>query len=458
MLAANDITIRMPPCNVQAEKATIGSVLLDPTVFDDIAPILKPESFYDDANARVWEATASIAQKGQRLDVELLSDRLKKNGHYDLVGGLAYISELIHSVPHAASATYYAQIVADAAIRRGVILASTDAITDAFDNDDPGGILSRAEARLSAIHEHQVSLDVKSIGDVLQQAMESLDHKAPRGLPTGLADVDRLISLRPGNVAVLAARPSMGKTALALNIATNVARAEHPVLFISLEMGGQEVSERLLASEAKVPYHDIRACLLSSKDRRSLVEASCEIANMPLWIDDTPSRNVSDIAAVARREKRKHKIELLVIDYLQFIAPENYREPREQQVAGMSRRIKALARELQIPVLLLCQLNRQAETEEPKLSHLRESGSIEQDADVVMFIHREHQGKNPSEDNTGKLLVKKQRNGECGRITLTWQGHFQRFVNFSHAAEECENFQPSFEKWNQGTLQPGPQF
>lgn len=457
-LAAPNMLERMPPANVSAEKSTLGSVLIDPNVYDDVALLVKPESFYDEANARIWEAAATIANKGHRIDVELLTDRLKKNGHYDLIGGLAYISELVHSVPHAASASYYAQIVADAAVRRGVILASTDAINDAYSSDDPKGILSRAEARLSAIHEHQSSLDVKPIGDVLHAAFARMDSQEPAGPSTGLIDVDKLISLRPGNVAILAARPSMGKTALALNIATNVARIETPVLFISLEMGSQEVAERLLSAEAQVYYHDLRAGNLSREDRRKLVEASSDIASMPLWIDDTPSRSVSEIAALARRQKRQKGLGLLVIDYLQFVVPDNYREPREQQVAGISRRIKSLARELSIPVLLLCQLNRQAETEEPKLSHLRESGSIEQDADVVMFIHRDKQGQSPSQDNIGKLLVKKQRNGECGRVTLTWQGHYQRFVNFCPPAAECASYTPAFEKWNDGNLQPGPQF
>jgi replicative DNA helicase len=445
----SELLDRLPPQSPEAERAVLGSILLDPQMCDDVILIVRPEDFCSAANEKLFRNLLALHDEGKRIDITLLVERLKQEGDFEAVGGAAYLAEVAQSVPYAANAAFYAEIVRNKATLRELIHASTEIIRDAWDPTiDPRELMNQAEEKVFSVHDRRSSDQVIDIHNLLVEAFERIDARLERregaGTPTGFRDLDALTGgLHNSELVVLAARPSMGKTALAANIAENVAiEANVPVLLVSLEMARLELAQRLLCSQGKIDGHKFRSGFLSGEDRKKLVEASARLSRAPLFIDDSPSRTVPEIAACARRLKRREKIGLVVIDYLQLIQPDDTRDNRQEQVAKMARRLKALARELQLPVLCLAQLNRQVETGKvedfrPRLSHLRESGAIEQDADVVMFIHREeYYHKREKAEELGivgaaTLMIAKQRNGQTGDIKLRWFEKHTRFENFS---------------------------
>ncbi len=444
---------RQLPRSLEAEKAVLGSILLLPQVFDEVALILRPDDFYDDANRTLFEHLLQMHDGGQQLDPMLLVERLRSADQYETIGGAAYIAELGSVVPTAAHAEYYARIVADKAVLRSLIHAGTDILHDAYDpTADTREMLSKAEEKVFGILESRGSNELNVISEVLQKSLDRIDARmdqdhAAGGLETGFDDFDQMTGgLQKSELVILAARPSMGKTALAMNITEHaVLRVGAPVLFVSLEMAALELADRLLCSVAEVNGHRLRNGTITSDERRKLVQSAAEISQAPLYIDDSPSRTMTEISANARRLKRREGLGLIVIDYLQLIDPDNPRDPRQEQVAKIARRLKGLARELEVPVLCLAQLNRQVEAtrdNKPQLSHLRESGAIEQDADVVMFIHREEYYQTNEEDREqvrgeAELLIRKQRNGPTGDIKLTWLHDFTRFRNHAPAPHDA---------------------
>lgn len=443
--SADRLLERQPPQAVEAEKAVLGSLLLLPEVCDEVALILRADDFYDDANAIIYGHMQRMHDDGKQIDIMLLMQSLKDAGQYESIGGAAYLAEVGEAVPTAAHAEYYAGIVREKAILRSLIHASTDILKEAYDPTvEPRQMLSRAEEKIFGILESKGQGQVAPIRDVLQQALERIDARMKHdhgagGVETGLDDFDDLTGGMHGSeLLILAARPSMGKTALALNMVEHVAiDCGQPVLFVSLEMSSLELGDRLLCSRARVNSHRLRNGKITAEESRSLVETAAQIANAPLYIDDSPSRTMTEISAAARRLKRRGGLALIAIDYLQLIDPDNASDPRQEQVSKIARRLKGLARELDVPVLCLAQLNRQAEAsgdKKPQLSHLRESGAIEQDADVVMFVHREEYYQTNEEDRErvrgeADLLVRKQRNGPVGDVELTWLHDFTRFTN-----------------------------
>lgn len=448
---------RERPANVDAERAVLGSILLKPDVCDDVALLVRAEDFADDAHQLLFRHLLELHDSGKRIDVTIVLERLRTKGDLDRIGGAPSLAEIVQSVPHAAHATHYGQIVRDKAMLRSLIDASTDILRDAYDAiDEPRELVARAEAKIFSILEHRSSAEAKPIEAVLVEVMERMDARmkhehALGGVETGFTELDALCGgLHNSELIILAARPSMGKTAFAMNIAEHVSiDLKQPVLFVSLEMASLELADRLLCSAAQVNGHRLRNGTISQEDRRRLVQKSAEISAAPLYIDDTPSRTLTEIAAVARRLKRKQGLSLVVIDYLQLIEPDNPRDPRQEQVAKIARRLKTMSRELDIPVLCLAQLNRQAEQSRdnrPRLNHLRESGAIEQDADVVMFVHREEYYQSNDEDRErvkgqAEIIVAKQRNGPIGDIKLLWQHDYTRFVNLEHRPyDEFEAF------------------
>lgn len=451
---AQPILDRAPPCDVSAEVAVLGSILIKPDVCDDLVMILKADDFYDDANRKLYEHITEMIDAGQKIDPTLLVNRLKSADDYEAAGGTAYLAKLANSVPNAAHAVYYAEIVRSKATLRKLIEASTSILRDAYDEtQDPKDLLSQAEQRVFQIQDARTGQSAESINDLLKQAMERIDARmkgthAVGGVDTHFTDYDAMCGgLHNGELVILAARPSMGKTAFALNVAENVSfLSRAPVLFVSLEMSGIELADRLLCSVARVNGHQLRNGTISQDDRKRLVEKAIEVSNAPLFVDDSPSRTVSEISAVARRIKQREKnLGLIVIDYLQLIEPDNPRDPRQEQVAKIARRLKGMAREQKVPVLCLAQLNRQAEEgkdHRPRMSHLRESGAIEQDADVVMFVHREeyyHRGDEASQyAGQAEIIIAKQRNGPVGDVELTWEKQFTRFQD--RAQERHEEF------------------
>ncbi len=434
---------RQPPCDISAEMAVLGSILLMPDICNDLILTLKSDDFYDDANRLLYQHMTGMVELGQKVDIRLLVNRLKTAEVYDVVGGSAYLGRLSNCVPNAAHAVYYADIVIQKSTLRKLIEASTSVLRDAYDEStDAKELLSQAEQRMLSIQDQRGGNQADTIGQLLTEAMERIDARmkgehASGGVDTHFSGYDEKCGgFHNGELIILAARPSMGKTALALNMAEKVALVgRQPVVFVSLEMSGVELAERLLCSTARVNGHNLRIGRLSNDERQKLVRKAYEISNAPLYVDDAPSRTVSEIAAVARRIRQREKgLGLIVIDYLQLIEPDNHRDPRQEQVAKIARRLKGLAREQKVPVLCLSQLNRQAEEgkdHRPKMSQLRESGAIEQDADVVMFVHREeyyHRGEEARQyAGQAELIIAKQRNGPVGEIELTWEKDFTRF-------------------------------
>ncbi len=460
---SSEILDRLPPQSLEAEKGVLGSLLIDPQICDEIALMLRPDDFYADANQRLYRAIMAMHEEGKRIDPTLLIERLKQEGEYEAIGGHAYLGEVASSVPYAHNAIHYAEIVRNKATVRELIHASTEILRDAWDPTyEPKELISHAEEKIFAVHDRRSTDRVTHIENLLIEAFDRIDARLARGegdaTPTHFRDLDVLTGgLHPGEFIVLAARPSMGKTALATNIAENVAILSRvPVLFVSLEMARLELAQRLLCSQGSIDGSKFRSGFISSDEREKLMEASGKLSQSPLFIDDTPSRTVTEIAACARRLKRRESLGLVVIDYLQLIQPDDPRDPRQEQVAKMARRLKALARELTVPIICLAQLNRQVEASgreehRPRLSHLRESGAIEQDADVVMFVHREeyYHTKEKAEElgitGQGLLILAKQRNGPTGDVKLQWSEKYTRFRDFAEKPyEEFSSYASDF--------------
>jgi replicative DNA helicase len=458
----DELLDRQPPRSLEAERAVIGSLLLLPEACDEVALTIRADDFYDPAHRTIYSHMLALHEGGQQIDPTLLAQRLRDAGQYESVGGAAYLLELTQEVATAAHAEYFARIVRDKAVLRALIHASTDIIQDAYEPVvNAREMLARAEERVFRILDSKGDTRVRTVREVLHESLARIDARMQRqhacgGLETGFLDLDDLTGgLHSSELVILAARPSMGKTALALNIAEHIAIDERgpskAVLIVSLEMSSLELGDRLLCSRARVNSHRLRNGQLNADDSGRLIQTAAEVSRAPLFIDDSPSRNMTEIAAAARRLKRQETLDLIVIDYLQLIEPDNPRDPRQEQVARISRRLKGLARELSVPVLCLAQLNRQVEAtrdSKPQLSHLRESGAIEQDADVVAFVHREEFYQTNDEDRErckgqAELLVRKQRNGPTGDIKLTWLHEFTRFENFQQPEyDEFAGFGP----------------
>jgi replicative DNA helicase len=439
---------RLPPQSKEAEMGVIGSVLRDNAVLADVLQIIRPDNFYYDAHQKIFQAAIELYQDGKPIDLVILFERLKQLKQIDDVGGVPYLTELWEASPTAANAEYYARIVRDKAIVRNLIHASTELLRDAYDGVMTADeLLGAAERKVLEIAEKGTTGETHSLDKVLKDAFDRIDLRSGKenlavsGIATGFIDLDNITAgLQNSELIILAARPSVGKTAFALNIVRHVIVEERmPVFFVSLEQARVELAERLLACQARVDSHRIRKGNLSSDDIQRLMDAGAALKGthqnpVKLFIDDTPAQTMLRIAANARRLKLRHGIKLIVIDYLQLIEPENRRDPRQEQVAQISRRLKFLARELDIPVIALAQVNRASEDRQdhkPRLADLRESGSIEQDADTCLMLHRPGRYDGGTEDNILEVIIAKQRNGPTGEITLTYLKQFMRFENYA---------------------------
>jgi replicative DNA helicase len=448
---------RAPPYDLKAEKAVLGSMLLKPDLASDLSLILRHDDFFDDAHQKLYRKMIEMIDSSRRIDATLLVHELKTSNEYELVGGAAYLAELANDVPNIAHAVYYAEIVRTKSTLRRLIDVSSAILRDAFDpTTDPKELLANAEGRILQVQDDRSSGHAKTVDDVLKDSMKRIDlrlngQQLSTGVLTHFTDFDHKTGgLHNGELIILAARPSMGKTALAMNIAEHVSMKEKaPVLFVSLEMNAIELVDRLLCSVSKVNGSRMRVGTITHEEHKRLLSNAAEISLSPLYIDDSPSRTVSEVAAVARRISKQEKnkggraLGLIVIDYLQLLEPDNSKDPRQEQVAKIARRLKMLAREQNVPVLCLSQLNRQAEDSKdhrPRLSHLRESGAIEQDADVVMFVHREeyYLRKEEAAEVAGQaqIIIAKQRNGPIGDIDLVWERDYTRFLNRTSPYQE----------------------
>jgi replicative DNA helicase len=438
---------RMPPQNIEAEQSVLGSMILVNDCIHDVVQMLTSECFFRDSHQKMYAAIESLYRDGKNIDSLILREELKKRGQLEPVGKgeltSEYLGTVLETVPSAAHAVYYARIVREKAVARRLIGAANEILRDAFEATDSGDeLLQKAERSIFDIAQNRMVSETHSLSEVLAEAFDRIDDRASRGghvisgIPTGFLELDDLTSgLQDSELIILAARPSVGKTALAMNIAEHVAVDQNIGVFVaSLEQSKLELAERMLCSRARLDGHKLRTGRLSAADVAKLQDAAGELKPAPLFIDDTPGRTILQIAANARRLKRQHNIRLIVIDYLQLIEPDDRGDSRQDQVSQISRRLKMLARDLKVPVITLSQLNRSPEMREghrPRMADLRESGSIEQDADVVMLLHRPDMYDKQAPPGSAEVIIAKQRNGPTGEIKLTFLKHYTRFENFS---------------------------
>jgi replicative DNA helicase len=434
---------RLPPQSKDAERCVLGSMLRDNGVIGDVLQIVRAENFYFDAHQKIFSGITALYDKGHPVDLVVLAERLREDKYIEDVGGYGYLGELWDAAPTAANAEYYARIVRDKAIIRSLIHASTEVLRDSYDQAMPADeLLEAAERKILDIAQMGITGQTVTLQEALTQAYDRIDSRHQQdqwsisGLPTGYVDLDeKTAGLQNSELIIIAARPSVGKTSFALNVARHIAVEDNrPVFFVSLEQSRIELAERLLCCQARVDSHKLRKGHLSAEEMDKLLEAGDTLRKARIFIDDTPGQGMLRIAANARRLKLRHQIRVVMIDYLQLIDPDNRRDNRQEQVAAISRRLKFLARELQIPVVALAQVNRSSEDRQdhkPRLADLRESGSIEQDADTVMLLHRPEMYEPGQHEGTVEVMIAKQRNGPTGEITLTYLKQFMRFENFA---------------------------
>lgn len=423
----------LPPHDIDAELSVLGCILLDAQCIDRIRESIRPEVFYLDQHRLVCQSAFRLHDAGGAVDVVTVAADLESRSELELAGGPAKLTDAMATVQHTAHAEHYAGIVREKWLRRQLRDTATDALREIHQLPDTAGeIASRCESRLHSIIATGAGCEPVGIGEAVRQWEVNRTAGPGRVLSTGWPDVDRLLrgGLRPGQLIVLAARPSMGKTALAVCLARHVVCDDQPAMLVSLEMTRHELTGRLLSLESGICAALIDSDDLSPDAGRKLATAADRLPAWPLMLDDASARTVAQVAAVARLQKRRRGLSLLIVDYLQLLSPEDRRANREQQVASMSRGLKSLARELELPVLCLSQLNRQVEQRDnrrPRLSDLRESGAIEQDADVVAFINRPGVHDKSADQTTAELLIEKHRNGPLGMAKLQWDGGTMAF-------------------------------
>ena len=456
----DNVVSQQIPHDSEAEKAVLGAVFLDPEAIIDASDVLQPDDFYEHANRIVFQAMLNISDREEVIDPVTLQDELKKNNQVDDIGGIAYVTELSMATPTAAHVTYYSKIVKRKAILRNLISTSQRIIQNAIEgSDDVTDILDDAESQIMGVSQDNASGGFKSIHDVLNTAMEEInsipdDGNMVTGLPSGFSELDKMTTgFHDDELIILAARPGVGKTAFALNVAQFVGlKTDKTVAMFSLEMGAEQLVQRMLASEGLIDSQHLRTGQLTDEEWRKLVVAAGSLDNTSIYIDDTPGIKMSEIRAKARRlAKEKGNLGLIVIDYLQLIeGPRS--ESRQQEVSAISRQLKKLAKELHIPVIALSQLSRSVEQRQdkrPVLSDIRESGSIEQDADIVAFLYRDDyyrderdeddEGEVEAEEDNGEVevIIEKNRSGTRGTVKLMFSKPYNRFSNLDYTHSEA---------------------
>ncbi|MCI5108754.1 MAG: replicative DNA helicase [Candidatus Pacebacteria bacterium] len=448
--------LRLPPQSVDAEMAFLGSIMLRPEVLYDIMDLISPTSFYSGKHRVIFEAMIELLSKNEPIDLLTLSSKLKEKGDLEKIGGSSYLSELVNSVPSSANAEHYGKIIQKKHLMRKLIQASENIASLGYDeSQELEELLDSAEKSIfevtnfSGMHKF---IDMRTILGDAWERIDTLHNEKDglRGVPTGFKGLDsKLSGLQKSDLIILAARPSMGKTSLALDIARGAAMHHSiPVGVFSLEMSSQQLVDRMLAAESKVDAWKLRTGKLSAAEDFDRIRDSLDsLSKAPIFIDDQPGNNILKMRSVARRLKSEKGLGLIIVDYLQLMTPTNNRNSDNvvQQVTEISRSLKSLARELDVPVLALSQLSRAVESRggKPRLSDLRDSGSIEQDADVVMFIHRDRNEEDGGKENVAEIMIEKHRNGPTGRVELFFDENKSSFrsIDTAHEAnEEFDNF------------------
>ncbi|QBK24841.1 replicative DNA helicase [Ureibacillus thermophilus] len=438
----SDLIDRVPPHNHEAEQSVLGAIFLDPQALVTASEILVPEDFYRIAHQKIFQTMLDLSDKGSAIDVVTVTEELSARKELEDVGGLSYLMELANAVPTAANVSYYAKIVEEKSILRRLIRTATKIVEDSFTREDEvEELLSEAERKIMEVANRKNAGDFKHVKDVLVQTYDKIEQLQNRtgevtGIPTGFTDLDRMTAgFQRNDLIIVAARPSVGKTAFALNIAQNVAvKARENVAIFSLEMGAEQLVMRMLCAEGNIDAQVLRTGALSPEDWSKLTIAMGTLSNAGIYIDDTPGLRVNEIRAKCRRLAQEKGLGMIVIDYLQLIQGSGRRgENRQQEVSEISRSLKALARELHVPVIALSQLSRgveQRQDKRPMMSDIRESGSIEQDADIVAFLYRDdYYDKETENKNMIEIIIAKQRNGPTGTVTLAFKKEFNKFLN-----------------------------
>lgn len=437
---ANEVT-RSMPCNIEAEQYVLGSIIFDNSCMSDVVSVLKPEDFYLEQHKRIFEAMVDISNRAEPIDLVTLKSELESI--FDNVGGYDYLTQICLMVSTTANLKYHVKIVEEKSLLRKLIRSSNEISDLCFNTDkEVPLIMSTAENKIYEVLQSRKMTDITPIKDVLANNLSKLEELMKNrskitGVPTGFRDLDfRTTGLQPSDLVLIAARPAMGKTSFALNIATNAAvRYNVPVAIFSLEMSKEQLANRILSSEALISSDKLRTADINTDDMASLASSINLLSKAPIYIDDTAGITVSEIKAKCRRLKLKNKLGLIVIDYLQLIQGTS-REGRVQEVSENSRLLKILAKELDVPVITLSQLSRapdQRTDHHPMLSDLRESGSIEQDADMVMFLYRDdYYNPDTEKKNMVECMIAKFRNGSTGTVELGWRGEFTKFMNLEN--------------------------
>jgi replicative DNA helicase len=437
---------RSLPSSVDAERSLLGSILVNNENYYRIVEFLRPEDFYLDSHRVIFRNMTGLMENSRAIDLITLQDELLRNASLESAGGIGYLSGLLEGIPYLTNIEHYIDIVRDKSLLRQMINSASKVISECFDQAEPAdAILDQAEQTLFNLSEHRTKSGFVSVAEMEEDTQKLLtklyeDKEMITGVSTGFTDLDRMTSgFQPGDLVILAARPSMGKTALALNVAQHVALKKGlPVGIFSLEMSKQQLLMRFLCAESLVDAHKVRTGYIGKDDFRQLIDALATVTRAPLYIDDSSSLTIMEMRAKARRLKAEHGLSLLIVDYLQLMSGYGRVENRVQEISGISRGLKALAKELEVPVIALSQLSRAPEQRQgdhrPQLSDLRESGSIEQDADVVLFIYREEVYKR-DEENEGKadLIISKQRNGPIGNVKLAFLKQYTKFETLLEA-------------------------
>ncbi len=441
---------RTLPHNLEAEKCVLGAILINNHGFNQAAEVIDAQDFFRDAHRRIFEKMVGLTDRNQPVDLVTLKDELARSGELDEVGGPAYISALTDGVPRSANVEYYAKIVKERSTLRRLIQSANDVLARAYDaEEDADVLLDEAERSIFQIAEHRLRVGFVPLGQLVDSGYQLIEQlQAQKGLvtgvPSGFVDLDEMTSgFQKSDLVIIAARPSMGKTSFVLNMALHCGiEAGKSVGIFSLEMSKEQLFMRMLTSEARVDAHRFRGGFLGEQDYARLVEAFARLHDARVFIDDTPSVGILEMRAKSRRLKLEHGLDMLVVDYLQLMQGRGRFESRQQELASISRALKILAKELEVPILALSQLSRAPETRadhRPQLSDLRESGALEQDADVVMFIFREDMyavdgERNPDAEGTAEIIIGKQRNGPTGSARLAFLKQYTRFENLAPGA------------------------
>jgi len=443
MAAADSLRDKVPPHNDESEVATLGALLLDPESLATVLKYLRPDDFYKTAHQRIYEAILALFDRSEAIDLITLNEELKTMGLLKSCGGPAYISQLTSAVPTSANIKYYAQIVQALSMRRNLARIASEINASSFDDStDVRYIIEEAERQIFELTDKQHTGSYQVAREIVARTIEVIEklfHNSGDyiGVPSGFSSLDSYTAgFQNAEFIVIGARPSVGKTALALTMAAHMSVKKHiPVGFFTLEMSSMALMQRLLSSEARLKSHALRSGILKPSDFHKLTEAAGKIYEAPLYIEDSPNLKLLDLRAQARRMRSQHKVSIIFIDYLTLIGSEHQDMPRHEQIAEISRSLKALARELNIPVVALSQVSRESEGKRPSLANIRESGSIEQDADVVIFLHREKQPDTEGDDIPHNIrtevIIAKQRNGPVGTIELAFIPEYTKFEDMS---------------------------